>query len=158
MIMLDRLFDSSTIPLLAKVAAFTERRHEVLTGNIANISTPDYRTRDLPVAEFQSALAEAVSRSTPEGARGQAGWSFTAATAAATGAATGAEPAAELFPQTLFRAVEGPPRTLTFQDGNNRSIEQEVMEITKNSIMQSVAIELMNAQLNRLQAVISERA
>jgi hypothetical protein len=32
------------------------------------------------------------------------------------------------------------------------------MEITKNSMMQGVAIELMNAQLNRLQAVISERA
>jgi len=150
MIMLDRLFDSSTIPLLAKVAAFTERRHEVLTGNIANISTPDYRTRDLPVAEFQAALAEAVSRRNSEGAPGQAGWSYTAQATAATGA--------ELFPQTLFRAAPGPSRTLTFQDGNNRSIEQEVMEITKNSIMQSVAVELMNAQLNRLQAVISERA
>ena len=33
------------------------------------------------------------------------------------------------------------------------------MEITKNSIMQTVAIELMNVQLNlSLQAVISERA
>jgi flagellar basal-body rod protein FlgB len=154
MIMLDRLFDSSTIPLLAQVAVFTERRHEVLTGNIANISTPDYRTRDLPVAEFQAALADAVARRTPEGAAegapSQAGWSFASTPCAG--------PAAELFPQTLYRAVQGAPRTLTFQDGNNRSVEQEVMEITKNSIMQSVAIELMNAQLNRLQAVISERA
>jgi flagellar basal-body rod protein FlgB len=154
MIMFDRLFDTSTIPLLAKMAAFTERRHEVLTGNIANISTPDYRTRDLPVGEFQAALAEAVSRRNVAGAPGQAGWSFLAQ---ATEAA-GAQPAAELFPQTLFRAAQGPPRTLTFQDGNNRSIEQEVMEITKNSMMQGVAIELMNAQMNRLQAVISERA
>ena len=152
--MLDRLFDSSTIPLLAKMAAFTERRHEVLTGNIANISTPDYRTRDLPVAEFQSALAEAVARRKSEGAPGQPAWSYTAAAKEAAEA----DPATEQFPQTLFRAVAGPPRTLTFQDGNNRSIDQEVMEITKNSIMQSVAIELMNAQLNRLQAVISERA
>ena len=146
--MLDRLFDSSTIPLLAKVAAFTERRHEILTGNIANISTPDYRTRDLPVAEFQAALAEAVSRRKSDSAPGQ-GWSFEAA---------GGDSVAGLFPGTLFRAAPAPPRTLTFQDGNNRSIEQEVMEITKNSIMQSVAIELMNAQMNRLQAVISERA
>jgi flagellar basal-body rod protein FlgB len=152
--MLDRLFDSSTIPLLAKVAAFTERRHEVLTGNIANISTPDYRTRDLPVAEFQAALAEAVSRRQSEGAQGQAAWSYSASAAEALGGG----PAGGLFPQTLFRAVEGAPRTLTFQDGNNRSIEQEVMEITKNSMMKGVAIELMNAQLNRLQAVISERA
>ena len=152
MIMFDRLFDSSTIPLLAKVAAFTERRHEVLTGNVANISTPDYRTRDLPVAEFQSALTEAVARHKVENAPSQASWSYRSPDQAAT------EPASELFPQTLFRAVPGPPRTLTFQDGNNRSIEQEVMEITKNSMMQGVAIELMNAQLNRLQAVISERA
>ena len=154
MTMLDRLFDSSTIPLLAKVAAFTERRHEVLTGNMANVSTPDYKTRDLPVAEFQSALAEAVSRRKSESSAGQTGWSFTRATTEATGS----ESSAELFPQSLFHAAQGPSRTLTFPDGNNRSIEQEVMEITKNSMMQGVAIELMNAQLNRLQAVISERA
>jgi flagellar basal-body rod protein FlgB len=152
--MFDRLFDSSTIPLLAKVAAFTERRHEVLTGNVANISTPDYRTRDLPVAEFQAALAEAVARRKVENAPAQASWSYRALEPAMTDAG----PVGELFPQTLFRAGQGPPRTLTFQDGNNRSIEQEVMEITKNSMMQGVAIELMNAQLNRLQAVISERA
>jgi len=148
--MFDRLFDSSTVPLLAKVAAFTERRHEVLTGNVANISTPDYRTRDLPVAEFQAALTEAVARRKVENAPSQASWSFRAQ--------SGTDPGAELFPQTLFRAAQGPARTLTFQDGNNRSIEQEVMEITKNSMMQGVAIELMNAQLSRLQAVISERA
>jgi len=148
--MMDRLFDSSTIQLLAKVAAFAERRHEVLSGNIANISTPDYRTRDLPVSEFKAALAEAVARRQAPAAGGPAAWSFTA------GSDKGSIP--ELFPPQLLQAVEGAPRTLTFQDGNNRSIEQEVMEITKNSIMQSVAIELMDAQLNRLQAVISERA
>jgi flagellar basal-body rod protein FlgB len=147
--MIDRLFDSSTIPLLAKVAAFTERRHEALAGNIANVSTPDYRTRDLPVTEFQVALAEAVNHNRPVDGSGKSAWSFTAAANSS---------AAELFPNSLFRAVEAPPKTLTFQDGNNRSIEKEVMEMTKNSLMQSVAIELMNAQLNRLQAVISERA
>jgi flagellar basal-body rod protein FlgB len=148
--MIDRLFDSSTIPLLAKVAAFTERRHEALAGNIANVSTPDYRTRDLPVAGFQAALAEAVNHNRPADGSGKPAWSFTAAAANSA--------AAELFPGALFRAVEAPPKTLTFQDGNNRSIEKEVMEMTRNSLMQSVAIELMNAQLNRLQAVISERA
>jgi flagellar basal-body rod protein FlgB len=148
--MIDRLFDSSTIPLLAKVAAFTERRHEVLAGNIANVSTPDYRTRDLPVADFHAALQAAVDHRRPVDGSGRSNWSFTAAAGPAT--------TAEFLPQSLFRAVEAPPKTLTFQDGNNRSIEKEVMEMTKNSLMQTVAIELMNAQLNRLQAVISERA
>ncbi len=148
--MIDQLFNSSTIPLLAKVAAFTERRHEALAGNIANISTPDYRTRDLPVAEFRAALEAAVAHDRPAEGAGSPAWSYTAASAN--------EANSEFFPRTLFRAVEAPPKTLTFQDGNNRSIENEVMEMTKNSLMQSVAIELMNAQLNRLQAVISERA
>ncbi|MBI3864710.1 MAG: flagellar basal body rod protein FlgB [Planctomycetia bacterium] len=148
--MIDRLFDSSTIPLLARMAAFAERRHEVLAGNIANVSTPDYRTRDLPVADFKAALAEAVAGHRQEGGPGKAAWSFTAA--------RGKPGADKLFPRELFRAVEGAPRSLTFQDGNNRSIEQEVMEITKNSLMQSMAIELMNVQMNRLQSVISERA
>ncbi len=148
--MIDKLFDSSTIPLLAQMAAFTERRHEVLAGNMANVSTPDYRTRDLPVADFRAALQAAVEHSRPVDGSGQSHWSFTAA--------AGSSATAELFPRTLFRAVEAHPKALTFQDGNNRSIEKEVMEMTKNSLMQTVAIELMNAQLNRLQAVIIERA
>ncbi|HEY3969273.1 MAG TPA: hypothetical protein VGM05_32275 [Planctomycetaceae bacterium] len=148
--MIDRLFDSSTIPLLAKVAAFTERRHEVLVGNVANASTPDYRTRDLPVADFKAALDEAVTGRSPPTSSGRGLWSFKAADEKAS--------LDKLFPQHLFRAVEGPARTLTFQDGNNRNIEQEVMEMTKNSLMQSVAIELMTVQMNRLQAAISEKA
>jgi flagellar basal-body rod protein FlgB len=148
--MIDSLFNTSTIPLLAKAAVFAERRHEVLAGNVANISTPDYRTRDLPVAEFRAALEEAVARKRPLDSSGRPAWSFSAGTRPASAGAN--------FPQTLFQGLEAPPKTITFQDGNNRSIEKEVMEITKNSIMQTVAIELMNVQLNRLQAVISERA
>lgn len=148
--MLDRLFDSSTIPLLLKTAAFTERRHEVLAGNIANASTPDYRTRDLPVARFRAALEEAVARRRPVDSSGQKAWSFTASDAPADGS--------NPFPQSLFQALESSRGTVTFQDGNNRSIEQEVMEITKNSLMQTLAIEVMNAQFSRLEAAISERA
>lgn len=146
--MLNSLFDTSTIPLLQKSAAFAERRQEVLAGNVANISTPDYRTRDLPVQQFQAALREAVARQTTADGPEQGRWSY----------ARNPDKSGESFPKELFAALEGPPRTLTFQDGNNRSVEQEVMEMTKNSLLQSAAIELLNAQMSRLQAVISERA
>lgn len=149
--MLDRLFDSSTIPLLLKTAAFTERRHEVLAGNVANVSTPDYRTRDLPVAQFRAALDEAVARRRPVDSSGHGSWSYTAIPDAGPAGEDG-------FPGSLFRALDSSRGAVTFQDGNNRSIEQEVMEITKNSLMQTLAIEVMNAQFSRLQAVISERA
>lgn len=148
--MLNSLFDSSTVPLLQKVAAFAERRQEVLAGNIANLSTPDYKTRDLPVAAFQNALQQAVARRQPAGRAAESNWSFTTPEAS--------PPMSKLFPAELFQARETSPESITFQDGNNRSVEHEVLEMTKNSLLQNIAIELMNAQLNRLQAVISERA
>lgn len=142
--MLQPLLNSTTIPLLEKVASFAERRHEILAGNLANIDTPGYRTRDLPVGAFQESLERAVAlRQRP----------------ASLGAAetAGRAPLDELFSPELFEAVEAASHNLTFQDGANRSIEHEVMEMTKNAMLQNFAIELMVAQMNMMQAVISER-
>ena len=141
--MLQPLFDNSTLPLLEKMAVFGERRQQVLAGNIANIDTPNYKVRDLPVAEFERALQQAVARRTQPASLGHAPLSSSA-------------PADE-FPSDLFRAVESPTTSITFQDGANRNIEQELMEMTKNSMRQTYAIELMTAQMNLLQAVIAER-
>ena len=58
--MLHGIFNSTNIPVLEKIAAFAERRQEILAGNLANIDTPEYKTRDLPVAEFQAALEQAI--------------------------------------------------------------------------------------------------
>lgn len=147
----DALFDSSTLPLLQKVAAFTERRQSVLAGNIANASTPNYQTRDLPVAEFQQALRDAISQrqSPAKGVGVGSNWSFEKAQSA--------QSVAEALPARLLQAVPQ-ERQLNFQDGNNRNIERDVMEMTKNSLMQTMAIELITSQMNRLQAAISERA
>jgi flagellar basal body rod protein FlgB len=57
----------------------------------------------------------------------------------------------------MFQAIETQDRNITFQDGATRSIEAEVMEMSKNSMMQRFAVELMSAQMGMLQAAISER-
>ena len=147
--MLNSLLESTPIPVLAKVAAFAERRQDVLAGNLANISTTDYRTRDLPVARFQEALRQAIAGR--QGGAGSGGVSQASSAAA--------EPATleELFPRDLFRASEAEPASLTFLDGNNRSIEAEVVQLSKNSLMQNYALELMLAQMRMLETVISER-
>ena len=44
--MMSSMFDASTLPLLEQVVNFTEARHGVLAGNIANLDTPGYRTRE----------------------------------------------------------------------------------------------------------------
>ncbi|NOX54384.1 MAG: hypothetical protein GXP27_08050 [Planctomycetes bacterium] len=149
--MIKPLLNGTTIPILEKVAAFSERRHEVLVGNLANIDTPGYRMRDLPVAAFKEALAVAAERFQSGGAGG--------ATVSKTGASTHSVPTDidDLFPQTLYRPSESVPQNVTFQDGNNRSVEYEVMELTKNALMQKYALQVMIAQMSLLQAVIAER-
>lgn len=142
------LFDSSTISLLEKVAIFGERRHEVLAGNVANINTPNYRMRDLPVDAFQHALKKAVEQQRQTEA---------AATSSGGPAEQAPESMNKLFPRQLFETVKAAPENITFQDANNRSIEQQMMELTKNNMMQNFAIELMRAQYGMLQTAISER-
>ena len=57
-----RMFDSTSLPALEQTAIFTQRRHELLAGNLANLDTPDYRAKDLQVDRFQQALAESIDR------------------------------------------------------------------------------------------------
>jgi flagellar basal-body rod protein FlgB len=47
---------------------------------------------------------------------------------------------------------------MSFQDNSDRSIEREMMEMTKNLSLQSFAITLMNTQMSMLQAAIREQA
>lgn len=143
-----------TFPLLEQLAAFTERRHEVLAGNIANISTPDYKTRDLPVAKFQAALQQAVAG---QQRQAQAPRSLTDVLSGSPGGPGSSASVQDNFPTELFEAVERADN-FTFLDGSNRNVEHEVMEMTKNSLIQNFAVELMIAQMGILQAVISERA
>jgi flagellar basal-body rod protein FlgB len=151
--MFGSLVDNITVPLLQRAASFAERRNEVLAGNIANFSTPDYRTRDLPVADFQTALNQALSRrmTNAEGGR-PAQWSFSNTAAESHGQP---EP---IFQSHLLAARDTREPGLTFHDGNNRNAEAELNELVKNSLYQSAAIELMMSQIHRIQAVISERA
>src|SRR5689334_23051863 len=58
--MLEKLFTNSALPALQQVVAFTEARQGVLAGNVANVHTPGYRTRDLSVESFQQALKKQI--------------------------------------------------------------------------------------------------
>jgi flagellar basal-body rod protein FlgB len=130
------IIDGTTVPLLEKVAIFGERRNLVLASNVANIDTPNYKRRDLPVEAFESALRDAI----------RAGSDRTDHPSAPSG-----------LPSDLFQAREVGSPSLTFQDNSDRSIEREMLEMTKNASMQGFAIELMNAQMGMLQAAIREQ-
>ena len=146
--MIQDLLNSTAVPLLEQVVRFSERRQRLLAGNITNIDTPNYKTRDLPVEQFRQALMDAVAAQQNDPHAG-----------GLLSSGVSAEKSIEqFFPEELFQPVLAPPQNITFQDGNNRNVETAMMDMRKNAAMQRFAIEVITAQLNMLQTVISERA
>jgi flagellar basal-body rod protein FlgB len=129
--------------LLERAAVFGEKRHEVLAGNIANIDTPAYKTRDLDTEGFQAALNAAIEakRSPPPAVD------------------LSAHP--YLNPLSSKKSLDDPilarPRDITFQDGNNRSVEHEMVELSKNLMRQTFLLQVMSVQYSQLETVIAER-
>lgn len=159
--MLQPLLAQTPLPLLKQVARFAERRQEALAGNIANIDTPGYHMRDLPVADFRAALRAALTPTRRFSAlQPSPGVPWTLERPQSPGEiGVSAASLDELFVERLFQArdVESQPG-ITFQDGNNRSIEHQFLEMTKNSILQNFALQVMSAQYGQLHAAISGQA
>ena len=148
--MLSSLFQSSTIPILEQVVNFTEARHGVLAGNIANLDTPGYKTRDLSPALFQQRLKEAIeTRHQPI--------SPTYEGDAINLLPTYTNARREDKQIAAFHKVEESVKTILRHDGDDVSMEQQVNEIMKNQQQHNLAINIMSAQFRLLKAAITER-
>jgi flagellar basal-body rod protein FlgB len=147
--MLSSIFQSSTIPILEQVVNFTEARHGVLAGNIANLDTPGYRTRDLSPALFQEQLNEAIEvrRQPPMRSYG------VDSSSTASGESRKSEKELE-----AFRKVEDSLKSIFRHDEGDVSMEQQINEIVKNQQQHNLAISIMTAQFRLLRAAITERA
>ena len=143
--MLSSMFDSSTIPVLEQVVGFTEARHGVLAGNIANIDTPGYRTRDLSPDLFQERLKEAIeSRNEPP-----------TPTYALAGESSRSQ---RTNGYDGMDKVRESMKSILFHDDSDVSLERQITEISKNQAMHNLAISIMSSQFRLLKAAITERA
>ena len=134
--MIDGLFNNTTIPILKESINFAQARHNVLVSNVANMDTPGYVARDLPVDQFQQMLAEAVeARRTPH---------------ESSLAVTRMD---EVDPLLEAREVA---QTIMRHDGVNVGMEQQVLEISKNQMLHNLAITVMGSQFRLLQTMVSE--
>jgi len=143
--MLSSLFNSSTIPMLEQTVNFTQARHGILAGNIANLNTPGYKTRDLSPVAFQSQLKEALE------ARRQADISPTYAINAELAGrpvATGHDG---------MNKVRESMKNILYHDNSDISIEKQVAEISKNQAQHNMALSLMVSQFRLLRAAVTER-
>jgi flagellar basal-body rod protein FlgB len=141
--LVTNMFQNSTIPVLEQVVNYTQVRHNVLAGNIANLDTPGYKTQDISPQQFQAKLSEAIQ------ARGEQPW-----TGAVEGEAMQARARRRADPMAEVRAsLDGMLR----HDEGNVGLEQQMTELTKNQMQHNLAVTIMTSQFRLLQAAISEK-
>ncbi len=130
------IFQSTTIPALEQSLNFSQRRHELLAGNIANLDTPGYRQKDLDEKQFQNALADSIRSASDLSPR-------------------------SLSPTTRDEMYSGPrsaSEQIVFHDGSDVSLEHQVTELAKNQHLHGLAVTTMRSQFALLRAAITERA
>lgn len=140
-LMLPGLLSSTNIPVLQQVVNFAQARHGVLAGNIANINTPGYRTRDLSVEVFEERLKTAIAEANRPGHGGRP-------------ISAGDLPTS---PEDPMRKVSDAMTNLLYHDDTNIDLEQQITEINKNQYLHSMALSIMTNQMELLQSAISER-
>lgn len=134
--MLDNWINQSSLPALEQSAAFAQNRQKLLAGNIANLDTPGYQTRDISTSEFQSRLREMIhSQRNPSPGISRTG-----------------EPN-DIPPEERVRDVS---KQILFHDGSDVSLEEQITEISKNEAMHNMAIALMRSQYQNLSVAIRE--
>ncbi len=136
--MFQGIIQSSSIPVLEQVVNFSQARHTVLAGNLANLHTPGYRVRDLSVGDFQSRLKEAID------ARDQP-------------ASVQSPGETDCRTRPLMSDVAKDSKSILYHDDSNIAVEQQVTEMVKNQMQHNMALAIMASQFRLLQTAISER-
>jgi flagellar basal-body rod protein FlgB len=136
--MFPGIFNSTSIPVLQEVVAFSQQRHELLASNIANMDTPGYKTRDLSTTAFQEELKQAIkTRDTQR-------------------TALPGEVVANADAHDMHK-VRDRLKHILYHDDSDVSMEHQVTELSKNQFMHNMAIAIMSSQFRMLETAITER-
>ncbi len=135
--MIEGLFNSGSMPVLERLAEFTQKRHTLLTHDIANLSTPGFRPVDLNVSAFQKQLGEAID----------------ARRSAHDGQPVGDLPGDPGSDLTATPMNDG----ILFHDGNNRSLEHVMQSLAENTMTYNASMDLLKNQFKMLETAISGR-
>lgn len=144
MTIFDSMFAKGSIPVLEKSVRFAALRHRVIANNIANADTPFYKTRDVPVAEFQRLMMRSLEE---QRRRPVKIFSFESGSDVGEDADGGVSISRLVFPTT----------GVLKHDENNVNIDLEMSKLARNSILQDSLMQLLRHQFNLLQTAISER-
>lgn len=127
--MFHDLFGDLTFSLLGKALDVYSLRHRVSANNLANVNTPGFKRSYVP---FEAELMEIIG--------------------------SGGDPAHDLQEDLndLEIAARVDHLTRSREDGNNVDMEQEIAEMTKNSLLYSGASAILKSKLTMYRYVINE--
>ena len=135
------LFNSGSMPALEHMVGFTGARHKVILHNIANLSTPNFRPREMPVSEFQEALGRAIDERRAERGGGPA------------------EPLdmPEISSPDFDRMLphhDRTPENILFHDRNNRSLDHQMKNLAENTMTHNAALRMLSSKFELLKSTI----
>ncbi len=141
----ENLIERGSVSVLQHVMTFTEKRHSVLANNVANFDTVGYKMKDLPVAEFNKALTDAIEKRDRRGAGASLDFQAT------RHFSVGPDKKLKVRPSE----IEG--NNILFHDKNNRFIEKQMTEMAKNSSRHTRVTELLRQKYDLLRTAIRGR-
>lgn len=130
--MFEKLMNQTDSPVLERMLQFTAARHQLIAQNVANISTPGYRQKDLSLEKFQEMLSRRIDQRDESG-RGEVSF------------------------DDLDAEMEEPERGMLFHDGANRSVEQLMSDQAKNALMHNFIIELLRKQYSTMELALKDK-
>jgi len=141
---IDGVTNADSIPTLERLVQFAGARHRLITNNIANLSTPNFRPVDVSVDEFRAALRDAV-----ETKRASGGVPEGPLQVEDTSQIRFHEDGLELDP-----APSGD--NILFHDGNDRNLERIMQDMVENFMAFRQASELIRNRYELINTAIRE--
>jgi flagellar basal-body rod protein FlgB len=141
--MIDGITNADALPVLEQLMRFAGERHRLITHNIANLSTPDFRPVDLSVDAFQETLQEAVDER-----RERAGSVGGELRMGDDGGANGTASALQARPAGY---------NLLFHDGNDRDLERTMQDLVENFMVFRTAAQFLRSRFDLINTAIRER-
>lgn len=126
--MINAIFEQSGYAAARKMLDATALRHEAIASNIANLETPNYKRKDVD-ASFQSALKQALH----------------------------SKDATQIANIPLFISAD-PNATSVNQNGNSVQLENELIQLSQNTMAHQLETQLVSGSLMKMRLAISGRA
>ncbi|MGD9692770.1 MAG: flagellar basal body rod protein FlgB [Phycisphaerales bacterium] len=138
---------SGAVPALKMAASFAAQRQDILAHNVANISTPDFRPLDAPVAEFQETLSKAIDRrrsSTSNPSGREFSWSESSHIR-------------RDYHGRMRVVASEPSDNVLFHDRNNRDVERLMQDVAENVVAFRLATDLLKSRNDLIRTAIAGR-